>query len=55
MPNKEKMPMNKRTWAGLAVAMWMGTLGAGAAEMAADMSMEKPAAVEAAVVSLTKM
>lgn len=45
--------MNKRTWAGLAVAMWMGTLGAGAAEMAADMSMEKPAAVEAAVVSLT--
>lgn len=45
--------MNKRAWAGMAVALWMGTLGAVAAEMASGMVKEKPAAVDAAVVSMT--
>ena len=37
----------------MAVALWMGTLGAVAAEMASGMVKEKPAAVDAAVVSMT--
>lgn len=42
--------MNNRAMAGLAVALMMGSMGVGAAEMAAaDASKEKPAAVEAAV------
>ncbi|MBK8576000.1 MAG: hypothetical protein IPN90_10105 [Elusimicrobia bacterium] len=49
--------MTKRAWAGMAVALLMGALGAGAAEkstnMTVEMAKEKPAAVEAAVVSLT--
>lgn len=45
--------MNKRAWAGMAVALLMGTLGANAAEMAADMHQEKPAALEAAMGSIT--
>lgn len=45
--------MNKKAWAGMAAVLLLGTLGVGAAEMAADMSINKPAAVEAAVVSLT--
>ncbi len=45
--------MNKRAWAGMAVALLMGTLGAVAAEMASDMAKEKPAKVDAAVVSIT--
>jgi Cu/Ag efflux protein CusF len=45
--------MNKRAWAGMAVGLMMGTLGAVAAEMASDMAKEKPAMVDAAVVSIT--
>lgn len=46
--------MNKRTLLGMAVAlMMMGTMGANAAEMAADMHKEKPAALETAVGSIT--
>jgi Cu/Ag efflux protein CusF len=49
--------MNRRTWAGLGVALWVGTLNVGAQELTAgravDATSEKPAAVEAAVVSLT--
>lgn len=49
--------MNKRAWAAMVVAVMMGTLGAGAAEMttsvAVDVAHEKPAAIEAAVVSLS--
>lgn len=45
--------MKNQGWTAMVVAMLMGTMIANAAEMAADMSHEKPAAVEAAVVSLT--
>lgn len=46
--------MNNRAMAGLAVALMLGSMGVGAAEMAAaDASKEKPAAIEAAVVSVT--
>lgn len=47
--------MKKQLLAGwvVATAVMMGTRGTNAAEMAADMSHEKPAAVEAAVVSMT--
>jgi hypothetical protein len=45
--------MNKQGLAGMMVAVLMGTLGASAAEMAGDMHQEKPAVVEAAVVSVT--
>lgn len=45
--------MNKSKLLGMAVAVMMGTMGVGAADMAADMPKEKPAALEAAVVSVT--
>lgn len=47
--------MKKLIWAGLivATAVVMGTNGTNAADMSSDMSHEKPAAVEAAVVSMT--
>ncbi len=49
--------MNIKMFAGMAVALWMGSMGAGAAEMSAGRSVDvvdgKPSAVETAVVSMT--